>query len=179
MCHYLQLDDLTSIFYSLFFSHNYSLFCSQWRSSNHDCSLHTPRNFTQDWLNSYYSSSALSWPFIVLHKQSNERCWSRMFVFSLSRGLYRDYTVFCVLCTHCCLCIRILVYLFFSYTCCCWFTGNKFDVFVSVVFVCRLMLNYIIVSIFITIFYIRLNFKILLTYIHNMFLYIISDFPFK
>ena len=36
-----------------------------------------------------------------------------MFVFSLSRWLYRDYIVVCVLGTHCCLCIRILVYPFF------------------------------------------------------------------
>ena len=26
---------------SIFFSHKYSLFCSQWRSSNHDCFVHT------------------------------------------------------------------------------------------------------------------------------------------
>ena len=34
------------------------------------------RNFTQGWLNTYYSSSALSCPFIVQDKQSNERSWN-------------------------------------------------------------------------------------------------------
>ena len=38
---------------SIFFSHNYSLFCSQRRSSNHDCSVHIQINFTQGLLYSY------------------------------------------------------------------------------------------------------------------------------
>ena len=53
----------------------------QRRSSNHECFLHTQVVFPQDWLN-YYSSCALSCPFIDQHKYSNERSWSRMFVFS-------------------------------------------------------------------------------------------------
>ena len=53
-------------------------------------------NFTQGWLNSYCLMSALSCPVIVLHKQSNERSWSRMFVFSLSRELYCNFIIFCV-----------------------------------------------------------------------------------
>ena len=73
---------------SLFFSHIFS-----WLSSNHDCSLHTQCVFTQDWLNYYYSLPALSYPFIVLQKQSNER--------SLSQELYRNYIVVCPLCTQC------------------------------------------------------------------------------
>ena len=64
-----------------------------------------------------------------------------MFVFSLSRELYGDYIVICILCKHCCLFGRILVYPFFSHSCCCWFTGNEFNVFVSVTFVYRLMLD--------------------------------------
>ena len=50
---------------SLFLSHNYSLFCSQRRFSNHECSLHTQRNFTQGQLNYYYSASVLSCLFII------------------------------------------------------------------------------------------------------------------
>ena len=114
---------------SLFFSYNYSLSCSHHlckqqhlfvrsiyrRSSNLDCSLHTQRVFTQDWLN-YYSSPALSCLLISLSKQSNKRSWSRMFVFSLSQELYRDFIVICVLCTHCLLLRSLLVYLLLSHT---------------------------------------------------------------
>ena len=41
----------------------------QRRSSNHDCSLHTQCVFTQDWLNSYYSLSALFCLFICPRKR--------------------------------------------------------------------------------------------------------------
>ena len=40
-----------------------------------------------------------------------------------------------------CGCVRILVYPFFSHACCCRFIWNKFDIFVGVAFVHRLMLN--------------------------------------
>ena len=45
----------------------------------------------------YYSSSALSCPFRVQHNESNERSWSRRFVFSPSQEFCRDYIV---ICTH-------------------------------------------------------------------------------
>ena len=83
------------------------------------------RNFTQGWLNSYYSSSALSCPFIVQHKHSNEHTWTRTFVFLSSRELYCDFIVVCA-------CIV------FSPACSCWFTWNVFDVFVSV-YLCRVL----------------------------------------
>ena len=51
------------------------------------------RNFTEGWLNSYYWSSALSCPFIVQHKQCNQRSWSRKFAFSLSQELYCNFYV--------------------------------------------------------------------------------------
>ena len=47
--------------------------------------------------------------------------------------------VYCVHSAYCC--VRILVYPIFSNACCCWFTWNEFDVFVSVAFVYRLMLD--------------------------------------
>ena len=94
---------------SLFLSHNYSLFCSQRRFSNHDCSFQKQRVFTQDWLNYKFSSSALSYLFIVLHNNSKERSSSRTFVFSPSRKLYCDFIVVCILCTHCLL-LSFLVY---------------------------------------------------------------------
>ena len=80
------------------------------KSSNHDYSLHKQRVFTHDWLNYYYSLSVLSCLFIILHKQSDERSWSRMFVFSLSQEMYRDCIVVCVFCSHCLL-VRSLSYL--------------------------------------------------------------------
>ena len=54
---------------------------------------------------------------------------------------------FCVFCTHCCLCVRTLVYPFFSHACCYWFTWNKFDVFVSV-YLLLCVKQYYIVSLF-------------------------------
>ena len=67
--------------------------------SNNNCSVDLQNtiaffisNFTQIWLNSYHSSSAL--PFIVEHKQSNKYFWSRRrFVLSFSRELYCDFIV--------------------------------------------------------------------------------------
>ena len=44
----------------------------------------------------------------------------------------------CVLCTHCYLCVRLLIYTFFSHAFCCWFTWNVFDVIVSV-YLCRVL----------------------------------------
>ena len=67
-------------------------------------------NFIQSWLNSYYSSSSLPCPFIVQRNQSNERSWSRMFVFSPSREPYCDFIFVCVLYAHCCLCTVLPVY---------------------------------------------------------------------
>ena len=45
-----------------------SILNRSYKSSNQDYSLLTQRNFTQGWLNSYYSLSALSCP----RKQSDE-----------------------------------------------------------------------------------------------------------
>ena len=58
---------------------------SQRQSSN--------RNFTQGWLNSYWVMLALSCPFIVPHKQSNERSWSRRFVLSL---FWKSIAIVCI-----------------------------------------------------------------------------------
>ena len=44
------------------------------------------------------------------------------------------YIVICVLCTHCCFCVRILVDPFCSQACCYWFTRNQFDEHVSEAF---------------------------------------------
>ena len=56
-------------------------------------------------------------------QQSDERFWSRMFVFSLSRELHCDFIFVCVLCTHCLL-LHLLTlrfrYLSLSYSY--WFT---------------------------------------------------------
>ena len=83
-------------------------------------------NFIQGWLNSYYSPSALSCPFIVQHNHSNERSWSRTFMFSPARELYCHLIFVCVLRPYFCLCVRIFVYPFlFSHACCCfWFIYN-------------------------------------------------------
>ena len=40
-----------------------------------------------------------------------------MFVFWLSREFYSDFIFVCVLCTHCRLYVRILIYPFFSHPC--------------------------------------------------------------
>ena len=56
----------------------------------------------------------------------NECCCS----FAHTRELYRDHIVACTFSTHCCLYVCICVYPFLSYTCCCWFIWNVFDVFV-------------------------------------------------
>ena len=66
------------------------------RYLNHDCALHTQRVFTQNWLNSYYWLLVLSCLFICICKQSDKYSWSKMFVFSLSRELYRDFIAVCV-----------------------------------------------------------------------------------
>ena len=50
-------------------------------------------NFTQGWLNSYWSLSALCYPFVVQHEQFNESSLTRRFVFSPSRELYRNHIV--------------------------------------------------------------------------------------
>ena len=82
-------------------------------------------NFTQGWWNFYYySSSALSWPFIVQHKQSNKSSWSKTFVFSVSRELYWNFIFVCVLCTHYLLLSTLTLgfrylSLSYSYWCCC------------------------------------------------------------
>ena len=94
-------------------------------------------NFTQGWLNSYCLSSALSCPLIVQNKWCNERSWSRRFVFSASQELYLENIVVCALCTHCCLCVLILVYPYFSHACCCCFTWNNGALQTATVFFTR------------------------------------------
>ena len=113
------------------------------RSLNHECSLHTQRIFTQDWLSYSYPSSASFWLFMGLHKQSDESSWIKIFVFSSSQELYCDFIVVCVFCSHC---LFLFSYWF------CWFTCDKFGVFVNVAFVNRFMVKqYYTVSIFVTI----------------------------
>ena len=74
---------------SLFFSHNYSLFCLQsfrkhytYSVAVHDGDLQTC-NFTQGWLNSYWLLPALSCLFICSHLQSLEYSQSRRFAISM------------------------------------------------------------------------------------------------
>ena len=72
-------------------------------------------------------------PFYAIDQFGESVC-SQTFGVLPSREFHCDYIVVCVLCTHCCLCFHILIYTFFSHTCCCWFTWKKFDVCVSVFF---------------------------------------------
>ena len=83
-------------------------------------------NSTKGWLNSYYSSSAFSCPFIVLvfsltHVIEVERLLEPShFCLCIVYTVLLVHSIACVLRTHCCLCILILIY-----TCCCsWFTYN-------------------------------------------------------
>ena len=67
----------------------------QWRSSNHDCFLHTQLHtrLTEFLL---LLIVCFAYLYIVQHKQSNERrSWSKSFVFSLSYELYCDFIVVC------------------------------------------------------------------------------------
>ena len=67
--------------------------------------------------------------FICLRNQSNKHFWSRMFAPSPSQELCRDFFCVFVYFVHInCCCVRLL----FSYWCC-WFTSNKFVVFVCMV----------------------------------------------
>ena len=119
------------------------------RVDTNNCSIDLYNGvFTQDWLNSYYSSSsALSCFFIILCKHNpDERSWTKLFVFSLSRVLVYFVHVACC-------CVPLVIYLLFSNWCCCWFTYNKFDVCVSVAFVYRFNVKrYYTVFIFVTVF---------------------------
>ena len=60
----------TIIACSIFFSHNYSLLCSQRRHSNHECFF--PFNFAHSWLNSYWMLPVLSCLSVCTSLQSNE-----------------------------------------------------------------------------------------------------------
>ena len=114
--HYSQLEDTTVICFARYstllttFLKTTTLVCKWQRSLNHDCFLHMQLVFTQDWLNSYYSLSALSCVFICPHKQSDEGSWSRMH----SREFYSDFIVVCVFCSHCLL-LRSLTLRFVFY----------------------------------------------------------------
>ena len=89
---YTTYTTITKTACSIFFSYNYSVFCLQRRSSNHN------RFFTQGWLNSYYWLPAQSCRIIVQHEQYNERSWSRYFAFSrtLSRPLVYVHSHTCL-----------------------------------------------------------------------------------
>ena len=103
---------------SIFFSHN-SVFCSQWRSSNHDYFVHQQ-------LHTRLTEFLLT----------AERSQNWIFIFLLSRGLYTDFIVVvsCVFSIHC-LCVRV--------TLC-----NKLVIVVAIAFVyCYYMKRYQIVSI--------------------------------
>ena len=70
------------------------------KSLNHNYSLHTQRVFTQDWLNSFWTSASCSvLPFLSHGKQSNECTWRRM---SLpSKHLYKCKQVACSVIVAC------------------------------------------------------------------------------
>ena len=72
---------------------------------------------------------------ICPHNQFDKGSWSGMFGVSPSLNCCLHNTAHIACC-----CVRLLVYPFFSYACYCWFTCNKFGVFISVAFVYRLML---------------------------------------
>ena len=86
-------------------SHNYSLFCSH--EDLQTTTVFFTRNFTQDWLNSYWLSSNLAGLFIVQHNQSNERSWIRTFMFLPFHELYCDHLLFVY--SYTCLSLSICV----------------------------------------------------------------------
>ena len=124
-------------------------------------------NFTQGWLNSYYSSSALSCLFIVLSAQSGLHSKSRVFLYWIVFSLSIPISLLFVYCIHIvCLLRSLLIYFLFSHWycccvrylsiifskklsvqkfsnflllhwCCCWFTYNTFSVCLSEAFVYR------------------------------------------
>ena len=144
--------NLYNVGYSLYTSVRAHTNCSVdlYNSDLQTTTVFFTRNFTQGWLNSNYSSSALSCPFIVQHKQSNERSRSRTFVFSLSREFHRDRIIVCGLWTYCCLYVRHTWPSFFSHSYCWCFTRNVFNIFISAYLSC--IKWYFIVSIFVTLF---------------------------
>ena len=97
---------ITSLFlsaYNLFASHIFSLFFSHailLTAFLYSLHLHIgdlwTHNFTQDWLNYHWLSSALSCPFIVQQDPSNKHSWSWRFAYSPC-------------------------HLFIPHVCCCWF----------------------------------------------------------
>ena len=84
VCHYLQFDDITII--CLFVILITPLFARslQRRSSNHNCFVHTQ-------LHTRLIELLLT---VVCFVLSNERSWSRRFVFLPSRQLYREHFLF-------------------------------------------------------------------------------------
>ena len=103
--------------YNLFVSNNTCLL-DLYRGERQTTTVSFGRNFTQGWLNSYYSLLALSWPFICASDQSDEGSWSGTFGVSISR----EFHIFvCVLYTQCFwLLSHTFLPIFLSY-CCCWF----------------------------------------------------------
>ena len=111
--HYLQPDD--TIIICLFVILITQLFAHSARNGDlQTTTVFFTCNFTRGWVNSYYSLSAMSCPFMVLHKQSNECSWSRTLVFTLSRKLHRVYTLSFVH-SHTCLCLFLSCLLLLLY----------------------------------------------------------------
>ena len=131
----------------LFLSHSYSL--DLYNDNLQTTTVFFTRNFTQGWLNSNYSSSAFSCPFIVQHKQSNERSRSSRIPSGPHYCLW-TYYCFCVVDTLLFVRSSHLSILFFSHSYCWCFTWNVFDIFVSAYLLC--IKWYFIVSIFLTLF---------------------------
>ena len=110
---------ITTITTRLLFLSAYNLFVTA-EISNHDCS-HTQRVYTQDWLNYFCLSSALSCPFIVLHSLTNvfevECSCSRCLDGCIVTTLLFVYWVHIVVCAFAYLsilffsCLLLLVYL--------------------------------------------------------------------
>ena len=92
----------TTLLYS-----SYTLLCVrslQYKSSNHNYSLHMQIVFTQDWLNSFLIPIECSvLPFISQGKQSDECGWRRMSFFAFAKSLQIKI---------CCLCYGYLCILF-------------------------------------------------------------------
>ena len=103
MCHCSNLYNVynNNILFVMLLCLQCLFFRSVWqRSSNRDCSLHIQRVFTQDWL-IYYLSLPLSCP--CSHFLENSIVTTLLFVYCV-------HIVVRVLCTQCCLCVRLLVY---------------------------------------------------------------------
>ena len=106
---------------SLFFSHDYSLFCLQLfcKQYSYSLDLHSSDlqtlTCTQDWYNNFWLPFALACSFIVQQDQSNESSWNGIFLFCPSTERCRNHN-------------GIFAFLDMSFTnaYCCWFRCSMY-----------------------------------------------------